>query len=369
MSHNAGWAQHHPGQPVPPWGGWAPPAPQPGVIPLRPLGTGEVLGGAFSAFRRYWKPMTGIILAVQGLGLLLVVAAIGVAALGAHDRFAAVFDRPKGDPPAADDVAALLLYFAPVAVLALVTLTLCTGMLTALCPAVIQEAVLGRPTTFAALWRRCWSRLPSVLGVVLCVGLFTAGPVLALYAVCFPLMIMPGDRPGPSPVVLLVTVMGVLLWMPVAVWLAVRFSLAPAVAVCEGLGPVAAMRRSARLVGGGWWRTFGITALGYLLATVVGYVVQLPFVLIGVFALVPTIMGAGDGGDPAALVLGFGVYLASILLGTAVSAVFQVGYPQLVLSLLYVDQRIRKENLAEALVASAAAPAPGRPAGPGPAGA
>lgn len=59
MSHNTGWEHHHPGQPAPQWGGgWTPPPPppQPGVIPLRPLGLGDLLGGGFSAFRRYWKP-------------------------------------------------------------------------------------------------------------------------------------------------------------------------------------------------------------------------------------------------------------------------------------------------------------------------
>ncbi|RKT02553.1 hypothetical protein BX286_0461 [Streptomyces sp. 3211.6] len=364
MSQHAGWGQHHPGQPVPPWGGWAPRPPQPGVIPLAPLGTGDVIGGAFRAFRSYWKPLVGIIMLVQGIGFLLVAVAIGITVAGIRPRFAAVFDVPSGERPAGEDVAALLLYLAPVVVLLVLTMVLLGGLITSLAPAVIQEAVLGRPATFGAMWRRCWSRLPSVLGTLLCTGLLAGGPMLVLYALFFSWLVTSGDRWVTALPVFMMIVF--LVGMPVMLWLTVRFSLAPAVAVCEGLGPVEAMRRSSRLVSGGWWRTFGIAALGNLLGAAVGYAVQLPFAFLGMFALFPTVLATGDAADPSTLLFGMVVYVACILLGTAVGAVFQLGYPQLVLSLLYVDQRIRKENLAEALLASAAAtpPAGAYPAGP-----
>ncbi|MEV7544576.1 hypothetical protein [Streptomyces sp. NPDC089915] len=354
MSHQPGWGQPHPQQPAPHWGAWAPPPPQPGVIPLRPLQLGDVLGGALTAFRRHWKPLTGIILLVQGVGILLVAAAIGLAAFGLDSRFAAVFERP-GEPPASGDVASLFLYLTPVLVLTVVILVLGAGMLTALCPAVIQEAVLGRPVTFGAMWRRCWSRMPSVLGVLLCVGLLTGGPLLVLYAACFPSIVMSVHDASP-PAAVFVLLLGVLLWMPVMLWLGIRYSLAPAVAVCEGLGPVAAMRRSAHLVSGGWWRTVGIAGLAYLLASVVGYVIQMPFVFLGVFSLIPALLTLGDTNDPGTLLLGIVGYVVCMLLGSVLGSVFQVGYPQLVLSLLYVDQRIRKEGLAESLALAASLP-------------
>ncbi|GAA0289069.1 hypothetical protein GCM10010302_29250 [Streptomyces polychromogenes] len=362
MSHQTGWGQPHPHQPAPHWGGWTPPPPQPGVIPLRPLTLGDVLSGAFTTFRRHWKPLTGVILLVQGVGILLVAAAVGFAAFGLDSRFAAVFDRPDGEGPAAGDVASLFLYLAPVLVLTVVTVVLGAGMLAALCPAVIQEAVLGRPVTFGAMWRRCWSRLPSVLGVLLCVGLLTGGPLLVLYAVCFPPIVMSVHDASP-PAAVFVLLLGVLLWMPVLVWLGVRYSLAPAVAVCEGLGPVAAMRRSARLVSGGWWRTFGIAGLAYLVASAVGYVIQMPFVLLGFFSLIPALIAMGDAADPGTLLLGVVGYVVCMLVGSVLGSVFQVGYPQLVLSLLYVDQRIRKEDLAESLAVAASLPAQPGPAG------
>src|SRR3984885_11885612 len=43
-----------------PYGQWTPPAPKPGVIPLRPLSVGEILDGAFTAVRRNPKATLGL---------------------------------------------------------------------------------------------------------------------------------------------------------------------------------------------------------------------------------------------------------------------------------------------------------------------
>ncbi|WP_456049285.1 hypothetical protein [[Kitasatospora] papulosa] len=68
MAQDAGWGggayggAPYGGYPFggpPGWGGWVPP-PKPGVIPLAPLGLGDVLGGAFSTVGRYWKQLFGM---------------------------------------------------------------------------------------------------------------------------------------------------------------------------------------------------------------------------------------------------------------------------------------------------------------------
>ncbi|MEU3727599.1 hypothetical protein [Streptomyces sp. NPDC031705] len=327
---------------------------------------GEMIGGGFSAFRRYWKPLVGIMLSVQGAGLLIVAAAIGIAVMAVRSRFSAVFDLPPGERPTGEDVTTVVLAFVPAGVLLLVTLLLGAALISALCPAVAQEAVLGRPATFGAMWRRCWSRLPSVLGVLALIGLIAGGPVLLLYAIGLPLVVLSADSSEP-PAGLFLLLAGVMAWMPVSTWLMTRFSFAPAVAVFEGLGPVAALRRSARLVRDAWWRVFGITLLAYLVGMAVGYAIQLPFGFVGMLGLFPAMFEAGSGdGDLGMVVSGIVVYAVSLLIGSMVSALFQLGYPQLVVALLYVDQRMRREDLAAALIASAvpAQAAPGRTAGP-----
>ncbi|MEV6955541.1 hypothetical protein [Streptomyces sp. NPDC051183] len=336
-----------------------PPAPQPGVIPLRPLKVGEVLTGALSTFRQYWKPLVGITLTVQGIGILLVAAAAGIAVAAQRSRFSRVFDLAPGERADGVDVAALLLAFVPAGVLLLLTMTLGAAVISTLCPAVVQEAVVGRPTTAGALWRRCRGRLPSVLATVLLAGLIAGGPMLLLHAVCLPLIIASvGDASGP-PAAVFVLFLGTLVCVPLAVWLATRFSLAPAAAVCEGIGPVAALRRSARLVRDGWWRVFGITMLSHGVAMAIAYAIQMPFTFAGMSVLFPTLMEAGESGgnpDPGTLAVGFVVYAVCLLIGAVISGPFQYGYPQLVIALLYVDRRTRKENLAESLIASVASP-------------
>ncbi len=371
MSHYTGPGPY-PGQPNPQWGGgWMPPpAPQPGVIPLQPLSVGEIIGGAFSSFRRYAKTLIGIMLVVQGIGILVVAAAIGITAAAVQDRFSAVFDLAPGQSPDGDDVLALFLAFVPAGVLMLVAMTLGAAMISALCAAVAQEAVVGRPTTFGAMWRRCRSRLPSVLGVLLLTWLIVGGPMILLYAIGVPLAIMSAAADAGPEIVLSVLLMGLFLCMPVTLWLFTRFSLASAVAVCEDLGPVAALRRSSRLVSGDWWRVFGISMLGYLVAGAVGYAIQIPFSVVGAFALFPALAEAGEGGtDPSSMISGLVIYAIVSLIGGVVAALFQYSYPQLLVTLLYVDQRMRRENLAAALIATAgpapaAAPAPAPAPGP-----
>ncbi|MEU9159785.1 hypothetical protein AB0D29_05775 [Streptomyces sp. NPDC048424] len=319
---------------------------------------GEILNGAFTSFRRYAKPLIGVMLAVQAIGIMIVVAAIGVTVAVTQDRFAALFDLPPGEDPDGADVASLLLSFVPAGVLLLVVAALGAAMIAALCPAVVQEAVVGRPTTFLAMWSRAWSRMPSVLGTLLLTGLIVGGPILVLYAVCIPLIVMSADDSSGPPATLALLIPGVLLYMPLAVWLMTRFSLAPAVAVCEGLGPVASLRRSSQLVSGGWWRVFGISLVGSMVAGAVGYAIQMPFGFVGMVSLFPALTAGSEGNaDPEQIIVGLIVYAIAILVGGVLSSLFQYGFPSLVNALLYVDLRMRKENLAEALIATAAASA------------
>src|SRR5205814_3959442 len=43
-----------------PQSSYAPPPPRPGIVPLRPLGVGELLDGAFTAIRRHPRTLLGM---------------------------------------------------------------------------------------------------------------------------------------------------------------------------------------------------------------------------------------------------------------------------------------------------------------------
>ncbi|GGR91285.1 hypothetical protein Snoj_51450 [Streptomyces nojiriensis] len=337
-------------------------------MPLKPLGLGDVVSASFATFGRYWKQLAGVMLAVLGLCLLVMALLAGIAVAAVYDHIEPVFDPPFGQDPAAEHLTPIIVAGVTLFVLLSAVGLLSMAMLTAVCPAVLQQAVLGRPATFRAMWRTALRRTPSVLGTLVLTGLIAGAPVLAAMAVWIPVMVVSvsGDDPSPAALALLPLLM--LPAIPVSVWLGTRLSLAPAVAVMEKAGPVTALRRSAALVKGDWWRIFGITLVGSMIAMSIAYMIQMPFQLVGMFGMVPLMAAAGEGAegtDPStgmivALVFGF----LCIMVGGAVSQMFQIGYTQLFSNLLYVDQRIRRENLAQALLAELADQAPA--AGPVP---
>lgn len=275
-----------------PWGGgWLPPQPpRPGVISLRPLTPGEILGGAFAALARYGGRLATAMFLGQ-LGALLLVAGAAAAAL-------ALDARP---------VAALV----PAAALA--TLLTC-ALASALTGAVLRPALLGRPATARTLLRAARPRFAAVLGTQLLVLGAVAGPGAAFLAAGLP------------PLAAAAT-------LPAALVLGVLFALAPTAASYEGLGPLGALRRSARLVRGAWWRTLGLTALAAAITLAAAYAVQLPFAFAGALSLIPAV----DGGFVHAVFTALGAMVAQTLLFC---------FPQLTAGLLYADRRLRREDLA-----------------------
>ncbi|MGW6391841.1 oxidoreductase [Streptomyces sp. NPDC055103] len=341
-----------PGPPPYGYGYPPPPPPRPGAIPLAPLGLGEILSGAFTAFGRHWKTLVGVTAAVYGTAILFVGAAMLIAYAAVGDLFPAVFDLPAGQKPQRDDVGPLIVAFACVWIAGVIAILCANALTAAACPAVIQEAVLGRPTTFGALWRRSWARMPTVLGTMI----LTSLPALLVVAVFFATVIaMLASFDGGSPIGVMLTVfvgggLAALLVTPLALWLWVKFSLAPAAAVMEGQGVIASMRRSSTLIRGSWWRSFGILLLVALVTAFVSWLVQQT---LSVAATAPLTAVDFSGGEPTSVIAGFAVVFAFLLVGQLVSQLLVSVFPPLVTALLYVDLRIRKENLAPDLARAA----------------
>ncbi|MFF8828844.1 hypothetical protein [Streptomyces sp. NPDC015131] len=347
------------------WGGWAPP-PKPGVVPLAPYGVMEVLGGAFMTLGRHWKQLLGIALAAYAAALVVFGGALVLAYVALREDVERLVDTSRYDADAAPaDFAPLVAAFIGVYLFGMLVLLTANAVVYASCPAVLQDAILGRRATIGTVWRRARPRVGAVLRVTLLMWLVAAVPmllmVLAFTAIVLSLFALAVGEDGGFGWLLGLAVLGLLATGPVAVWLWVRFSFAPAVAVFEGQGAIASMTRSARLVSGDWWRVFGISLLGAIIAGLAGYALQLPF------SFLEGIGGDGFGadgfGDGAP---GTGTAVAILVTGLAfglvaqiVSQVFTAAFPQLVNALIYVDQRIRRENLGATLAEAAAAPPQG----------
>jgi hypothetical protein len=126
---------------------------------------------------------------------------------------------------------------------------------------------------------------------------------------------------------LLIVTGGLLLVIVGAVWFFVVFAFWMPALFVEGLRGGRALGRSYKLVKGRWWRTFGVLAVGFLLATFVSTLVQAVFVA-GIFA----------GSDNDALVL----VLSTIagIVGLAIGTPFQAA----IVTVAYFDLRVRKEG-------------------------
>ncbi|MCQ0000736.1 glycerophosphoryl diester phosphodiesterase membrane domain-containing protein [Streptomyces sudanensis] len=336
-----------PGGPVPPapgwgggpYGGWVqPPAPKPGVIPLRPLGVGEILDGAVSTLRAHWRTVLGITLAVSAVVQLVQLLL---------QRY--VLPRqPTIDPNASpsevleqagESLRVSMLSAAPSVLLGLMATFVTTALLTF----VVSRSVLGRPVTFGEVWRDARPRLVPLLGLMLLLLLMIVGIMVA--------GVVPGLLVGSAGGALLVF-LGGLAALLVMCWLMVRFSLSYSVVMLERQGVMASLRRSAKLVRGSWWRIFGILTLTALLMVLIAMIVAIPFTLLA-FAV-------GDGGMGGALSGGAPRYDWAFLITSAVGGVVAsaIMYPISagVSVLLYVDQRIRREALDLELARAAGVP-------------
>ncbi|BCM67288.1 glycerophosphoryl diester phosphodiesterase membrane domain-containing protein [Streptomyces tricolor] len=319
----------------PAWGGgWGgpPPAAKPGVIPLRPLGVGEILDGAVSTMRTYWRTVLGIALAVAAVTDICLVLVEG---FFLNDALAgAQLDSRTATP---DDLYRALrdsmIGTGIVTVISAAAVIVATALLTT----ITSRAVLGKPVSAGEAWREARPQIPKLAGLLVLLGLITVGVIVAGALPGILVMVTGGSDAGGSALFAL----GILAGVVIAVWLAIRYYLAAPALMLERQGITKAMSRSAKLVRGAWWRVFGIQLLAWLIANIVSAIVTIPFALIGAAV-------SGDGMDNFLGTSGERVGWAFLiirgigsLIGTTLTLPISAG----VTVLLYIDQRIRREAL------------------------
>ncbi|UFR04145.1 glycerophosphoryl diester phosphodiesterase membrane domain-containing protein [Streptomyces sp. Go40/10] len=355
---NPGWGGQHPGGPgpggyggppggyggpppghggyghpagYPGWGG-PPPAAKPGVIPLRPLGVGEILDGAVSTMRTYWRSVLGIALAVAAVTDTCLVLVQGFFLNDALST--AQLDSRTATP---DDVYRALresmIGTGIVTVISAAAVIVATALLTT----ITSRAVLGKPVSTGEAWREARPQIPKLAGLLILLGLITVGVVVAGALPGFLVLLAGGSDAGGSALFGL----GILAGVIVAVWLAIRYYLAAPALMLERQGITKSMSRSAKLVRGSWWRVLGIQLLAWLIANIISAIITIPFALVGA-AVSGDGMGnfLGTSGEPVGwtflIIRGIGS-----LIGTTLTLPISAG----VTVLLYIDQRIRREAL------------------------
>ena len=276
---------------------------QPGWYPLRPLTIGELLAAGLRVAVRHLAVLAPLAFAISALSSavnLLVLAAKGSLrdyADGDLTRLPAGATAAQLDKFVRNFYGQVLPALAASAVIGLVLSPVLAGVAT---PFAAQAATTRAGTHSGALLR-LRGRWPVLLGIGLAVGLLMGAGFVAL------------------------VVPGILVWL----------LLLPAgpVAAMEGLGIAETMHRAAALSKGFRLRLLGVSLLMGLIVGAIGLVVS---------SILQQLVGADD--PVTRLILGQ-------LIGAVVSGIV-APWSSAVTAMLYIDIRMRREGLGQALLAA-----------------
>ncbi len=325
--------------PTPPYGppqpaaGWTPP-PKPGLIPLRPLALGTILGAAFQVLRRNPRPTFGFSLLVTSV---ITVVALGV--VGAVS-FLAVARTVTATGTDAETLAAGSVAMVVLSALVPIALGVVGGaILQGIIALEVARGTLGQKLTLGGLFRAARGRIGALIGwsALLTIALVTGIVVISLVLA---LIVAIGGQAGIVIAVLLGLLLG-LGGVVLVAWLATKLSLVPSVLLLERLPLRAAVARSWSLTGGYFWKTLGIQLLVLVIINVATSIVTAPLSLIlglGTALINP------NGDMNAAITTLVVVYVLTLVVSLvfgALAAVVQAATP----ALIYIDIRMRKEGL------------------------
>ena len=325
---------------------------QPGVIPFRPLGMGDVFGAAFKIIKGNPASTVGAALVIA-LAALIPTTPLGlwVARQGSSDLFDP--DAALDETTAADAILVAAGQYIPT-----IAGSLATVALAGFIAYVTGQAVLGRKVKLPETWRGTRPHLLRVVGVSLLVSLLVlvvAAAFLAPGAVVLVLGATSSDDTLLVVGIVLLAGLGLLL-VPTLLLLWTRFAFVGPAVVLEGAGIRAAMARSWRLTRfPGFWRLLGIRLLTAILVSMVAQILVVPVT----FALMAVIIAGGVGPE--------GMVTMQVVVGavvTLISAAATTPVTATVDTLLYIDQRIRTEALDVGLIQAVEgrAPMPWQPA-------
>jgi hypothetical protein len=310
---------------------WTPP-PKPGLIPLRPLGFGTLLGAPFQVLRRNPKATFGSALLVQGatvLITLLVVGAVTFFALGRVDA-APVEDQDAVEAGAV--IAIVLSALIPLA-LSVVAAALLQGVIVL----EVSRATLGEKLRMTALWRQVGPRIWPLVGWTLLLSAALLIGVLLIGGLVFACVLL-GD--GWIVLAVLIGVFGGLALIVAGAWVGTKTAVVPSLIVLEHERIWSAVRRSWSLTNGFFWRTLGVLLLISLIVGVISQIVTTPLsLLFGAATALIDPNASFEAYIPAAV-----LYVLTILVSLVIGSVTIVVQSAAV-ALVYIDLRMRKEGL------------------------
>jgi hypothetical protein len=298
--------------------------PKPGVIPLRPLGLGEILDGAFQACRRNPVATFGSAILLQAVVTLATVLLFGNI-LSSMEVF-------ESQSPTSEDLIGAFAGFGVAASVAGVVSGAALLILQGILVIPVARAVINQRTSFGQAWRLARGRILPLFGFGLLS--FAAGLLGLLLLVGISALAIAGLEEY-SALVIVPLVLGVAV---VLAWASTKLVVAPAALMLEGTGPWTSIKRSWQLTRGNWWRTFGIIVLTSIIVSIIASVISMPLTF--AVSLLVGFSSAASSPDALSSLPLIAATQAIAALFTAIGYAFQSG----VTSLLYVDLRMRREG-------------------------
>lgn len=282
------------------------------TTPLRPMTTGELLDRTFNLYRNHFVLFVGIATVPPALMLVVNLIQAGMVARPAHSMVGAGLMAAGG--------IGMMLAFIAYAV----------GMAVAHAATVfaVSAVHLGRDTSVAESYGRVKGRYGRVVWVMVQAGLRAFLPSILLIivaAVGIPIT-MKGGGAGRA-VAAFVVVLAMIIAAIAGLVLYLRYALAVPACVLEDIKATAAIHRSMTLSAGSRGRIFVI----YVLMVVITYIVLFAFMIPA--GLLSALVAKGSPAV-ATLFTGLAQFLAATLAGPIAT---------IALSLVYYDQRVRKE--------------------------
>lgn len=302
------------------------------MIPFRPLTLGNLFDGTFAAIRSNPRVMFAI-----SLGTMLVVGVIGglISALVPEPNFAEYFG-PEGSDFLNQVVPAWPITSSAFEALFAIVSAAATLLVTGMLVLSVTNAVVGVNLDLSATWAELKPHIGRLIGTALLVWVIlgAVGVAAVLIASALTVGMALGTSSDSSGGVVLLAVLLALVGIAVMIWLGVRLYFATVVAVVEGASPGAALGRSWALTKGAFWRTLGRLLLMSIIvgiaAGLIGGIISAAIMFLGSFL-------------PWGLTSFFLALISSLVTGLTIP--FSAAY----VSLMYVDERFRKENLAPTL--------------------
>ncbi|HMS76982.1 glycerophosphoryl diester phosphodiesterase membrane domain-containing protein [Gordonia sp. (in: high G+C Gram-positive bacteria)] len=306
-----------PGYPGPGWGNLNPMLMhKPGIVPLRPLGAGDILSVTFAAIRGAPRVYFGLVLLMQ-VATVLLCAVIGLVVVAI--AYGSDFENSLAELLIAVGAGGFVLVSSAAS-------GICAGILAY----PLNQQAVGRRPGIGETWRMTRRRIPAFLGAFFLIAVGSVALLVPAFAM------LAGAIAAQTPALAIAAVVVALTTLVPMVWLAVRVSLTLPALFTENLGPVAALRRSWTLTDGLFWRTLGNLMLMYVIVTVIQSVIQFGFQMISVAVIL------ADSGSEST-----GAMLASMsiyLLGTIVAIILTQPFMAVVTAVLHLDSRTRKDG-------------------------